>query len=96
LRSIGRAAAQSSRALHGKRVLIVEDEPLVAMEIGDHLEQAGAEIVGSVGNAPDALDIIEREEFSAALLDANLAGAPVDDIAAALTRKNVPFAFVSG
>ncbi len=96
LRTLRKAAASSSRTLAGKRVLIVEDEPLVAMELADHLAEAGAEIVGPVGNVPDALILIGREQFDAALLDANLAGMPVDDVAAALTRKNVPFAFVSG
>ena len=94
--ALRRAAASSSRTLAGKRVLIVEDEPLVAMDLADHLAEAGAEIIGPVGNVSDALSLIEREKCDAALLDANLAGIPVDDIAAALTRKNVPFAFVNG
>jgi CheY-like chemotaxis protein len=75
---------------------VVEDEPLVAMDIADQLENEGAEIVGPVGNARAALDLIGKAQFDAALLDANLSGVKVDDIAAALTRKNTPFAFVSG
>jgi CheY-like chemotaxis protein len=43
-----------------------------------------------------ALDIIESHELDAALLDGNLHGQPVDEIAAALTRHNVPFMFVTG
>ena len=83
-------------SLAGKRFLIVEDEPLVAMDMAAMLEQAGAEIAGSAGAASDALALIERTQFDAALLDANLAGSPVNDIAIALTRQNVPFAFVTG
>lgn len=94
--AVRRVATPSPKAFGGKRILIVEDESLVAMELADQLEEAGAKIVGPAGNIPDALGLIERELFHAALLDANLAGMPVDDIAAALTRKNVPFAFVSG
>lgn len=84
------------RRLTGKRFLIVEDEPLVAMDLCDVLEGAGAEIVGSTGNASDAIAYIDGEALHGVLLDANLFGTPVDAIAAALTRKGVPFAFVTG
>ena len=82
--------------LWGKRLLIIEDEPLVAMEMASQLANAGAAIVGPAGNAAAALQLIAEDHFEAALLDANLGGQVVDEIAAALTRKNVPFAFVSG
>lgn len=82
--------------LAGKRYLIVEDEPLVAMEIAMILREAGAEIVGPAGNAASALELIGVEQIDAVLLDANLSGRPVDDIAAALTGYGLPFAFVSG
>ena len=93
---IAKPAAVPAKVLAGKRFLVVEDEPLVAMDITAHLEDAGAEIVGPAGHASAALSLIEQEQFHAALLDANLAGAPIDAVAAALIRKNVPFAFVSG
>ena len=96
LRQIGKPVAVPAKVLAGKRLLVVEDEPLVAMDIMAHLEDAGAEIVGPAGHAAAALSLIGQEHFDAALLDANLAGAPVDEIAAALMRKSVPFAFVSG
>lgn len=86
----------SLKRLEGKRILVIEDEPLLAMDIAGHLEDAGAYVIGPVGNASAALSLIEQYRFHCALLDANLAGHPVDDIAASLTRKNVPFVFVSG
>jgi PAS domain S-box-containing protein len=82
--------------LAGKRVLVVEDEPLVSMDIVAGLEEAGAEVVGPAGTSEDALQLIEDGPIDAALLDGNLRGRPVDDIAAALTRRNVPFIFVTG
>ncbi len=82
--------------LSGRRFLVVEDEPLVALDVIAGLEEAGADIVGSTGTIEEALQIIESTPLDAALLDANLRGHPVDDIAAALTRKQVPFIFVTG
>ena len=82
--------------LAGKRVLVVEDEPLVALLVVDALQDAGAEVLGSVGTAREALSIIGSNSLDAALLDANLHGNPVDDIAAALTARNIPFLFVTG
>jgi len=82
--------------LAGKRFLVVEDEPLVALDLSAGLQDAGAEVVASTGSASEALAIVERQSLDAALLDGNLHGRPVDDIAAALTRRKVPFAFVTG
>ncbi len=82
--------------LSGKRFLVVEDEPLVALDLAAGLQEAGGEVVASTGSASQALDIIESQPLDAALLDGNLHGRPVDEIAATLTRRKVPFAFVSG
>jgi CheY-like chemotaxis protein len=83
--------------LAGKRILVVEDEPLVSMDIAAGLEDAGAEVVGPAGTPDEALQLIEEVvSIDAALLDGNLRGSPVDDIAAALARQKIPFAFVTG
>jgi PAS domain S-box-containing protein len=82
--------------LSGRRFLIVEDESLIALDLAGTLEGAGAEIVGSVGTEREALQIIARTDFEGALLDVNLHGRPVDAIAAALTQRRIPFAFVTG
>ncbi len=82
--------------LQGRRLLVVEDEPLVSMDIRAGLEDAGAEVVGPAGTSEEALALIETRRIDAALLDGNLRGRPVDDIAAALARRNIPFAFVTG
>ena len=84
------------KRLEGKRILVVEDEPLLAMDIAGQLEDAGATVIGPAGTAAAALNLIEQYRFHGALLDANLAGNPVDDIAAALVQNNIPFVFVSG
>lgn len=82
--------------LAGKRILVVEDEPLLAMDIVGQLEDAGAIVVGPAASVIAALGLIEQYRFDAALLDANLDGFAVDDVAASLARINVPFAFMSG
>ena len=60
------------------------------------LEDEGCQIVGPAATLQKALSLIESKEIDAALLDANLAGDPVDTLAAALVRRKIPFAFVSG
>jgi CheY-like chemotaxis protein len=82
--------------LRGKRFLIVEDEPLIALEIVAGLESVGVDVEGPVGSVEDALRAIEDASFDGVLLDANLRGEPAGDIAAALTRRNIPFVFVTG
>ena len=52
--------------------------------------------MGPVGTSEQALAMIEKDHINGALLDANLRGRPVDDIAAALTRRRIPFMFVTG
>ena len=90
------AAAAPAGALGGARLLVVEDEPLVALEIEAELADAGAVVVGPVGTLEAAARLIEAEPLDAALLDANLAGKPVDALATALAARGVPFAFASG
>jgi two-component sensor histidine kinase len=82
--------------LAGKRLLVVADEPLVAVDIMTTLEGAGAQVVGSAGTAKEALNTIDTISRDAALLDANLRGQPVDEIAAALAARSIPFLFVTG
>lgn len=82
--------------LAGKAILLVEDEALIAMELVDHLTQAGCTVIGPAHNIDRALALIAQGGFDAALLDANLSGHRVDDIAVALTQRGAPFAFVTG
>lgn len=82
--------------LSGKRFLVVEDEPLIGLDIAAALEEANAQVEGPAGTAEIALEIIERMSLDGALLDANLHGRPVDAIASALTRQKIPFVFITG
>ena len=78
------------------RILVVEDEFLIALDIAGVLELAGLTVIGPAGNVGDALDAIARETVDGALLDAQLGGEPVSRVADALVARGIPFAFVSG
>jgi PAS domain S-box-containing protein len=95
LSRLGEAAEQRSKP-GGKRILVIEDEPLVAMDVETHLMSAGWDVVGMAGTLEQARTLVASAECDAALLDVNLAGHPVDELAAALTRRNIPFAFATG
>jgi PAS domain S-box-containing protein len=90
------AATSTNRLLRDKSIVVVEDEPLIGLDIVSTLERAGARVSGPVGTEKEAMELIERGHFDAALLDANLHGRSVDVIAATLNRRNVPFLFVTG
>jgi DNA-binding response OmpR family regulator len=82
--------------LAGTRVLIVEDETLVAMLLEDVLEELGCKVVGPVSRVDAAKDAIEAGRFDCALLDINLRGQPVYPLIKLLDEKSVPFGFVTG
>jgi DNA-binding response OmpR family regulator len=82
--------------LDGIRVLIVEDEFLVATLIEDMLVAAGCVVAGPIPRLSEALDAVDRGTFDAAVLDVNLGGERVYPVADALSRRNVPFVFVTG
>ncbi len=91
-----RGAAAAAASIVGKRFAIIEDEPLVALELGAILADAGVEVIGPAATAEHARAIIADGRIDGALLDGNLQGASVEAIAAALDAGGVPFAFVSG
>lgn len=83
-------------ALEGLKVLVVEDEFLVAMLIEEMLESAGCVVIGPIPRVPEALDAVDHDACDAAVLDINLAGERIDPVADALSKRNVPFMFVTG
>jgi len=88
--------ASNQQNLQGKRIMVIEDEALVLMEIESNLTSAGCDITGTAGTLDEARNLLAEIDCDAALLDANLAGRPVDELAAMLTKKQIPFAFVTG
>ena len=82
--------------LVGKRVLIVEDEMLVALMIEDLLVELGCHTVGPCASVDKALDVARTEALDLAVLDVNLDGEKVYPVAEVLAERHIPFLFVSG
>jgi DNA-binding response OmpR family regulator len=82
--------------LHGKKVLIVEDEALIAMLFEDILEDTACEIVGPAMNVRQAMELAGAAEIDVAVLDVNLNGESSFPVAALLQSRGVPLVFSSG
>ena len=81
--------------LAGLKILVVEDEPIIAMALEEQLEDAGAqpEVAGSIQRAHELLD---ARSFDAAILDINVHGEKSYSVAQVLAGRAVPFVFASG
>jgi DNA-binding response OmpR family regulator len=78
------------------RILVVEDEPLIAMLVEDWLAELAHEMVGPAATAQGALALIETGPIDAAILDVSLDGHDSFAVAAVLRERAIPFAFASG
>jgi CheY-like chemotaxis protein len=81
----------------GRRVLLVEDEAMIAMLLEDMLSDLGCQVIGPAYAIEAALELArEHDRIDAAILDVNLAGQPVYDVADALRARNVPVVYSTG
>ena len=84
------------QTIAGRRILVVEDEFLLASALADMLENRGAEVIGPTTSV-QAIELIERtDRLDGALLDVNLRGEISFAVADALAGRGVPFAFTTG
>jgi CheY-like chemotaxis protein len=83
-------------ALLGRRILVVEDELLVALLLHDMLGDLGCLVEGPAASVDQALSLIEAQVVDAAVLDVNLGGQMSYPVADALIARGVPFVFSSG
>jgi DNA-binding response OmpR family regulator len=88
--------SEGGAALRGRRILVVEDQSLIAMEVQDCLTRAGAEVVGPVGRLERGIAEAETQSLDAALLDVDLNGLRCWPIAEALAARAIPFALTTG
>ena len=80
----------------GRTILIVEDEPLIAMMLEDFLESMGHNIHGTCDTVATALEEANKGGFDLAILDVNLKGESVWPVATALRNRGTPFVLASG
>lgn len=82
--------------LSGRRVLLVEDEALVALLLEDMLEELGCVLAGTAATVDDGLRHAESVDADVALLDINLGGYEIFPVAERLSRRGIPLVFSSG
>lgn len=82
--------------LEGRRILVVEDEMLVLMNIEMALDDLGCSTIRAAATVAEALALIAGQTFDAAVIDVNLAGEKSYPVADTLSRLGIPFAFSTG
>ena len=82
--------------LEGRRILVVEDSPVVAEACGEMLRDMGCEVVGPATNMAFALQMAEAEEIDAAVVDINIRGGKAFPVLRILHKRNIPFLLTSG
>ena len=90
------SAEQRGDSLCGLRVLLVEDEMMVALLLETMLTDLGHQVAGPVARLEKGLEMVEREAIDLAVLDVNINGRDVYPIAAALEARGIPFIFATG
>lgn len=82
--------------LTGRRILLVEDSPVVGPFTADLLTELGCIVVGPAPNMANARQLIENESFEAAIMDIHIRGDRVFSLCELLDEKGVPFVLTSG
>ena len=90
------ASAESRKALADIKVLLAEDEPLIAVDVAAHLTEAGAIVVGPCSTAGLALAALDENDIDVAIIDFVLADDNSEGLQAALEEKGIPFIVVTG
>lgn len=83
-------------SLEGKRILVLEDEPLVAMLLEEMLLDFGCEVIGPAYSIAQAVPLALEQPLDAAVLDINVNGEMSHSVAAILHSRGVPFVFATG
>jgi DNA-binding NtrC family response regulator len=83
-------------ALDGARILVVENDFIISMELGSILAEAGAKVIGPCHASVQAAALIDANTISCAILDLRLGGETSLPVARKLIRHGIPFAFFTG
>lgn len=82
--------------LAGKRILVVEDEALIAAMVEDMLSELGATVVGPATTLSKGMALAAAEALDAAVLDVNIRDERIDPVAELLRSRSVPMVFATG
>lgn len=82
--------------LPGRRVLVVEDDPLLALDLDEALKERGVEVIGPALDLATGMALLCQNALDGAVLDIDIGGTPVWPIARGLREAGVPLVFVSG
>jgi len=82
--------------LAGLKILVVEDEPLIAMQLEDVLTDFGCTVVGSAPTLEKGMQLVREETFDGAILDVTLGREKVFPLADVLAEQSIPFVYVTG
>lgn len=94
--TILKSETRANGRLEGRRILVVEDSPLIATVLEDMLKDLGCSVVGPTGNMAFAVDLARAEELDGAIIDLNIRGGKVYPVAEVLRDRGVPFLLASG
>lgn len=84
------------RSLAKVRILLVEDSPAIATAVSELLDELGYHVVGPTGCMATALEMAEKEQFSAAIVDLNIRGTKAYSVLRVLDRRSIPYLVASG
>lgn len=90
------AADTDPKCTEGKRILVVEDSYLAAIQIEECLNQLGFQVVGPVSTLDEGKRLAEQQDIQGAILDINIIGGNSSPIAQVLRDRDCPFFFVTG
>lgn len=85
--------SDEDRSLRGRKILVVEDESIIAMLVEDSLDEAGAAVIGPCYTLSETMRLAGSEAIDAAVLDVDLSGQDVFPAAEELKRRGIPFVF---
>jgi DNA-binding response OmpR family regulator len=88
--------ATVNRGLAGRRILVVEDEMMIAILLDESLRHLGCTVLGPVAKLDAAKRVAAEEAFDAAVLDVNIRGGQVFPVAHILEQRGIPFVLASG
>lgn len=82
--------------LRGLRILVVEDQAPIALQVEDMLVESDCEVVGPASRVEQALKLLDEQDVDAAVLDLNIAGEMVYPVADLMDARGLPYVFATG